>query len=107
MMGPSLTIGMAVFDDFNGVYFSIQALRAYHDLSDVEIVLIDNNPGSEEGLLTAAYLGSKGPERAVRYVPMMEATGTTQPRERVFREATGDVVVCMDSHVMLMPGAVA
>jgi hypothetical protein len=26
-----LTIGMPVYDDFDGMYFTIQALRMYHD----------------------------------------------------------------------------
>lgn len=106
MKGPSLTVGMAVFDDYNGVYFSTQALRAYHDLSDVEILIVDNNPSSEEGRLTAEHLESRGPERERRYIPMPGATGTTQPRERVFKEAKGDMVLCMDAHVLLMPGAI-
>ena len=39
---------MCTYDDFDGVYFSLQALRMYHghivNNEDVEILIIDNNP---------------------------------------------------------------
>ncbi len=31
-MSKLLTIGMSVYDDFDGVYFTMQALRMYHDI---------------------------------------------------------------------------
>ena len=37
-----LTIGMATYQDFDGVYFSVQDLRLHHDLANVEIVVVDN-----------------------------------------------------------------
>ena len=47
-MKKTLTIGMCTYDDFDGVYFSLQALRMYHghivNNEDVEILIIDNNP---------------------------------------------------------------
>jgi hypothetical protein len=45
--GPTrLTVGMATYDDYDGVYFSIQALRIYHPeiLDGVEFIVIDNHP---------------------------------------------------------------
>ena len=46
-MTKTLTIGMATYDDFDGVFFSVQAIRMYHKeiLDDIEIVIVDNNPG--------------------------------------------------------------
>ena len=38
----ALTIGMATYDDFDGVYFTIQALRLYQDLTNSEILVVDN-----------------------------------------------------------------
>src|SRR5215216_6732223 len=38
----ALTIGMATYNDFNGVYFTLQALRWYQDLRDTELLVIDN-----------------------------------------------------------------
>ena len=43
----TLTIGMATYDDYDGVYFTVQALRLYHPevARDVAILVLDNNPG--------------------------------------------------------------
>ena len=30
MGNPQLTIGMATYDDYDGVYFTVQALRLFH-----------------------------------------------------------------------------
>ena len=48
-MEKLLTIGMCTYDDFHGVWFSIQALKLYHDIcktNEVEIIVVDNNPES-------------------------------------------------------------
>ena len=98
----SLTIGMAVYDDFNGVYFSVQALRLYHPevLRDVDILVVDNNPHGPDGSDLAALAEQVG----FRYVPFDAVQGTAAPRDRVFREADTPWVMCMDCHVMFPPG---
>ena len=37
-----LTVGMATYRDFDGVYFTIQALRLYQDMDGVELLVVDN-----------------------------------------------------------------
>lgn len=104
--GPArrLTVGMATYDDYDGVFFTIQAIRLYHAelVDEIEFVVIDNHP---EGL-AAPFL--KQLERhfpgAYRYVPFRGFRGTAV-RDQVFREASGEIVVCVDSHVLLAPGA--
>jgi hypothetical protein len=98
-----LTIGMAHFDDFDGVYFSIQALRMYHELDDVEIIVVDNSPDSNHGK-SVKNLMNWIPNS--KYIEMKESTGTTQTRQRVFNEASGDAVLCMDCHVLLDKDAI-
>ena len=44
-----LTIGMAVYEDFDGAYFTIQALRMYHDLRQCELIVVDNAPDPRAG----------------------------------------------------------
>ncbi len=99
-----LTIGMATFDDFDGVYFTIQSLRMHQELMPQdEIIVVDNNPTTAQGLAVKNFCQSIG----VKYIPMPGSSGTTQTRERVFSEATGDAVLCMDCHVLLAAGAIA
>ncbi len=104
--GPvRLTIGMATYDDYDGVYFTIQAMRLYHPevLEDTEFVVVDNHP---EGV-AAPHL--KGLEHAIgnyRYIPFTDTGGTAAPRDRIVAEADGRYVLSLDCHVMLVPGAV-
>lgn len=103
-LSPRLTIGMATYDDFDGVYFTIQSMRLYHPevLADVEFVVVDNHP---DGPCSNAL---KDLERSIanyRYIPMQDAVGTAQSRNRVFEEASGEYVLCVDCHVMIAPGA--
>ena len=102
---PVITIGMATHDDFDGVYFSIISLVLYHKelLDQIEILVIDNNPGSVHGEAVRSLCRRV---RQARYVPAGEYQGTGV-RERVFAEAKGKLVVCMDCHVFLHAGAVA
>jgi hypothetical protein len=100
-----LTIAMATYDDFDGVYFSVQALRLYHRevLDRISILVLDNQPSGE----AAWYL--KGLENRIpelRYVPSEEVRGTAV-RDLLFRYATSDWVLCMDSHVLFEPGSLA
>ena len=106
---PRLTIGMATFDDFNGVVFTCQALALYSAVTDpVEIIVVDNNPSSNHGAETAKFCasGANRPVWPIRYIAMPESTGTTQPRERIFAEARGDIVLVMDPHVLFVDGAI-
>ena len=104
-----LTIGMATYRDYDGAYFTFQALRLYHDFSKwdhVELLAVDNAPESPEGKALQSLFGwFRGPYLTARYLPFAEATGTAAPRDRIFREASGDVVLCLDSHVLLAYGA--
>src|SRR5215204_231547 len=96
----ALTIGMATYNDFNGVYFTLQALRLYQDLQDTELLVIDNYgcPATKQLL--------EGWVHGARYVLAKEVRGTAAPRDLVFREALGEAVVCCDSHVLFAPGAI-
>jgi hypothetical protein len=100
---PKLTIGMATYDDYDGVYFSVQALRLYHPeiLDDLELVVIDNHP---DGPCSEALKKLEGATSNYRYVPNDSRRGTTV-KDFVFREAAGEFVLCMDSHVFVVPGA--
>jgi len=98
-----LTIGMATYDDYDGVYFSLQALRMYHPeiVGDTEFLVIDNNP---EGPCAAPLKALEYWISNYRYVPHRERSGTAI-RDRVFKEAGGEFVMCMDCHVFVVPGA--
>ena len=99
-----LTIGMATYDDFDGVYFTVQSIRLYHPevTQDTEILLLDNNPNGACAQ-TLRNLGDCIP--GYRYVPYCEIQGTAI-RDMIFREANSDYVLCLDSHVLLETGSI-
>lgn len=99
-----LTIGMATYDDYDGVYFSLQAMRLYHPeiLDQTEFVVIDNHP---DGACAQALKALEGSIPNYRYVPENTRTGTAV-KNAIFTEAAGDFVLCMDCHVFVVPGAV-
>jgi len=100
-----LTVGMATYDDYDGVYFTLQSLRLHHPdvADDIEFVVVDNNP---EG---ACGIHLKALEKKVqhyRYIPIRERGGTAV-RDYVMAEASSDFVLNLDCHVLVAPGAVA
>lgn len=123
MTTPHLTIGMACHSDFYGVDMTVQALRLYHAeaMPQCEIVIVDNSPQSphaQEIRGLAGWCYGRTPEACARtgetpslggfqYLAMPEPVGTAAPRDRIFRAARGEWVLCVDSHVLLWPGSIA
>ena len=105
---PVLTIGMAHHTDFDGVAFTIQSLRLGNDLSDIELVVVDNSatnsPYAEaiRGILG----GAAGAVAGIKYVPFTEETGAANAKQHVITMAGAPHVLCMDCHVLLRPGAI-
>ena len=99
-----LTIGMAVYDDFDGVYFSAQAIRMYHPevTKDTEILILDNHPS---GPCQEALQGLAAWIEGCRYIPYQDWQSTAV-RDLIFRKARSPYVMCIDSHVFLFPGAI-
>ncbi|MFZ0487569.1 MAG: glycosyltransferase [Arenicellales bacterium] len=102
---PLLTVGMATYDDFDGVYFTIQGIRLQHceSMPDVEFVILDNNPDSPAGKAVREFAHTLP---NIHYRPYTSVTGTAV-RNVVFEIARTPWVLCVDSHVMLMPHALS
>jgi len=99
-----LTIGMATYDDYDGVYFTVQALRLYHPdiLEQVNFLVVDNHP---DGPCAAPLKQLDTLIPNYRYVPVAARSGTAV-RNVVFDEADSEFVLCMDCHVCIVSGAV-
>lgn len=91
---------MATYDDFDGVFFSIQAIRMYqlHNVKpdEIEFIIIDNNPDSLHGENVKGFIENwvKG-----KYIPFKDKKSTSV-RNEIFKNATGKYTLCMDSHVL-------
>jgi hypothetical protein len=102
-LSPKLTIGMATYDDYDGVYFSIQALRLYHpEISrDIEILVIDNNP---TGICSKDLKSRVNHIDTYRSVPGADVVSTAV-RDQIFAHAHGAFVQRSPRHVLFPPGA--
>ena len=96
----TLTIGMATYNDFDGVYFTLQSLHANHPTEEVEYLVVDNAP--QRCVRTEAVTRAVGG----RYCHRPDLSGTSKPRDAVFRFAKTPWVMCIDCHVILETGAV-
>ncbi len=102
---PLLTIGMATYDDYDGVYFSLTSLQIHHAeiFKQSEIIILDNNP---EGPAAPLLEHLAKVNTNVRYIPYSDKNSTAV-RDILFTLANGKWVLCMDSHVMLPEGVLS
>jgi glycosyltransferase involved in cell wall biosynthesis len=93
------SIGMPSYDNFTEVYFTVQSLRMHHDMSDKEIIIVDNY--GDDNL--ARFVKETG-GNTVRYERFNENQGVSVAKNKIFELARGEFVLCMDSHILLKPG---
>lgn len=98
---PILTVGMAAYADYDGVFFTVQSLRAHHAEVPFRLLVIDTTPAPDPR--TRRVVESAGG----RYHWRPDLEGTAAPRDRLFRAADTPWVLCVDSHVLIEPGGLA
>lgn len=104
-MSKLLTIGMCTYDDFDGVYFSIQSLRAYHEIinsNEVEIIVLDNNPKGKHGERVKNFVKNWAKKTYIPY----DLKKSTSVRDEIFKNAQGKYTICMDCHVLFSKGSI-
>lgn len=101
---PKITIGLPSFVDFDGAVFTVQALRLYQGLDSIphEILVVDDAPNTPAGETLKGFCGGAG----VRYLANHESKGPAWAKNLVFENATGEIVLCIDGHVLLEPGVI-
>ena len=99
-----LTVGICVYDDYDGAYFTLQSLRMHHRevLDRLEFVVINNNPKSNQG--KALYNLKGWVKEPLTYVEF-DAFSSTGLRDKIFSLASTEYVLVMDCHVLIEPGA--
>jgi glycosyltransferase involved in cell wall biosynthesis len=96
-----ITIGMASYNNYQQVWFTVQALRFHNTMPDCEILIVDNY-GCD---ILENWIRNLNDEK-VRYARCTEVTGTAYPRNKVFELARGEFVLCIDSHILLSVNAI-
>lgn len=97
-MRPILSVGMAVYHETCGSYFTISGLRANHP--HVEIIVVDNAPLPDERTRDVC-LAAGG-----RYFHKPNLYGTSAPRDEVFRLSQTPWTMCVDAHVLFETAAI-
>ena len=100
-----LTIGMATYNDYDGVYFTIQSLRMYHPevMDDVEFVIINNSSDAKHHTALSNYC--KHINQPVNYIQFTDYSSTSI-RNLIFDHATTPYVLVIDCHVLLESGSI-
>lgn len=107
---PKWTIGIPCFDQPGTLWATITALRCMHaeQIRDCEILVVNDNPRSALGKLISEEVPKMtGNDCRVRCVESLDRSGTYSARNRVFDEAEGEFVLCLDSHVIVALGGLA
>jgi hypothetical protein len=104
MNKKKLTIGIATYNDYDGLYFTIMSAKLYHPFvqtDQVEFVVIDNDPDGPAGEAAEILVKKVGGT----YVPMRDKTSTTV-KWLIPEYAQGEYILIIDSHVLLYPGSI-
>jgi hypothetical protein len=104
-MQPEVSVVMASAFDYDGPIWTIQTTRAMQDTTGVEFVVLDNAPDSPEGKLLAKNFRDKKfvhGTAGCTYIPLKSPMGTAVSRETAIRAASGKIVICCDSHIMML-----
>ena len=96
------TVGMPSYKNFTEVWFTVQALRMYHDDIDMEIVIVDNY-----GDLALAEWARKDGNGQIVYDKFTSQVGVSPAKNRIFEIARGDNVLVIDSHILVAKGALS
>jgi len=100
-----LTIGMCVYNDYDGVYFTLQSLRLHHSevMSNVEFVIVNNSKDQDQANALKALVSHI--KQPIQYIEFTEYESTSV-RNKIFEVANTPYVLVLDCHVLLHSNAV-
>ena len=106
-MEQTLTIGMAHYNDYHGVYFTIQDIRKelifnrrYDLLQKIQFLVVENTPDSTHAKMVKDL---RGKVQNLTVVDYTDRIGTSAARDKIIEEARTNFVLVMDCHVLLCP----
>ncbi len=91
---------MSTYDDFDGVYFTIQSLRMYHKLDNIEIIVLDNHPDGSHSESLKGFLNSWC-SGVAKYIPIKDKPCSFN-KYKIVDYANGQYILILDCHVLLV-----
>ncbi|MES2790111.1 MAG: hypothetical protein V4719_10845 [Planctomycetota bacterium] len=103
-MKPRITVGIVCTHMTGGTILTIQSHRLNNlDIRDqLEIIVADCDPQHPEAV---TFRDAVARLDNVRYIAVDKSGSASQPQDRIFSEATGEIVLCIDSGARLEPDA--
>lgn len=98
---------MVVYDDWDGFYFTIQAIRMYHAevIDDIHFVVINTNPSSSQGLEISGFCKRAWAKKCVTYYADDNESGCFT-KGKIFSLAESPYVLVIDPHVLVSAGSI-
>ena len=94
------SICMATYNEFDNLFWTIEMIRIYGGVPDVQFVVCNNDPNSRQGKAITKYLARIPNAKEV----FCDVVGTAAPRNKAIASADYEWKLCMDCHVALLPG---
>ena len=107
-MDKKLTIGMATYDDYDGVFFTIQSLRMHHRICNtdaVQFVVMDTNPSSPHGKEVKTFV-TQNLKNGSKYIAKTSGNISSFNKYEIVEHADGKYILILDCHVLLQLSAI-
>ena len=107
-MNKVLTVGMATYDDYDGVFFTIQSLRMHHEMCNsdaVEYIVLDTNPNGEHGREVKKFIET-GLNNNGKYLPKVTGNISSFNKYEIVDYAVGKYVLILDCHVLIQQNGI-
>ena len=101
----TLSIGMATYDDYDGVFFTIQSLRMHHPFcstNNVEYIVLDTNPKGNHSSALKSFLEGSVPNS--KYITQTDNISSFN-KYNIVDYANGKYILILDCHILLASGA--
>jgi glycosyltransferase involved in cell wall biosynthesis len=100
-----LTIGMPTYYDYKGMMLTVMDLVEHHLTDEIEILVVDNTQEDKFAKIQENQIKQINKPN-VNYVRFPEQRGPAETKNKVFENAKGEFVLCIDSHIILEKGLV-
>ncbi len=109
---PKLTIGMATYRDWPGVWATVQSLKLHSGCwGEFDVIVVDNDPEGKPDQPSEKNHSSKAKDLCtrlgIRYEHYTDVIGTAAAKGRIFELAETQAVMVVDCHVLFPSGTIS